>query len=100
MSAGLSRFRGLRGSGGSPPTPTPPGSVGELLMGTPSMTYNGSLLALIEVPPRIRTCAPDPGSPLFGMMLTPAAPPRIIVATFLSTPAVALVAFNQAIRVM
>ena len=65
MSEGLIKLSGLRGSGGSPPTPKPPGSVGTLLMGTPSITYNGSLLALIDVPPRMRTCAPAPGSPLF-----------------------------------
>ncbi len=64
-------------------------------MGTPSMTYNGSLLALIEVPPRIRTCAPDPGSPLFGMMLTPAARPWIMLSTFVTTPTLAVDASTE-----
>ena len=55
MSEGFSRFRGLRGKGGVPTTPDMlGGSVATLLIGTPSITYNGSLVLLIELPPRIR----------------------------------------------
>ena len=43
--------------------------------GTPSMTYNGSLLAVIEPVPRTRTRNPPPGSPVFETTWTPAALP-------------------------
>ena len=43
-------------------------------------------MALIEVPPRIRICAPAPGSPLFWMISTPAARPWIIWFTLATTP--------------
>src|SRR2546426_2816638 len=86
MSDGLSKFRGLRGRAGLPPTPMLNGSVGTLLMGTPSITYRGSLLARIELPPRIRTWDAAPGSPLFWVISTPAARPRTIWSTFVTTP--------------
>ncbi len=86
MSDGLMRFSGLRGSDGEPPMPIPADSVSTLLIGTPSITYSGSLLALIEVPPRMRNCAPDPGSPLFCVIWTPATRPSIISLTFVITP--------------
>src|SRR5437763_967566 len=43
--------------------------------GRPSMTYSGSLLALIEPFPRIRTRAPTPGMPELSITCTPAALP-------------------------
>jgi hypothetical protein len=79
ISDGLRRLSGLRCNDGLNPPTSPPmiprDSVGELLIGTPSITYSGSLLALIDVPPRMRTCAPAPGSPLFGVIITPATRP-------------------------
>ena len=86
MSDGLSRFNGLRGSDGSPTEPLACGSVDTLFIGTPSMTYRGSFLALTELPPRIRICAPAPGSPLFWVISTPAARPWIIWSTLVMTP--------------
>src|SRR5690606_4805357 len=44
-------------------------------MGTPSITYNGSLLPLIEFPPRILTDEPAPGIPEFCTKFTPATLP-------------------------
>ena len=61
-------------------------------IGMPSMTYSGSLLALIDVPPRIRICWPDPGSPPFWVMRTPEIRPSIIWLTFKITPTSASVA--------
>ena len=58
-------------------------------MGTPSTTYSGSLLALIDVPPRMRICAPAPGSPLFWIMVTPATRPWIIWLGLVTTPTLA-----------
>ncbi len=43
--------------------------------GTPSMTYNGSLFAVIDPVPRTRTRSPPPGSPVFEITCTPAALP-------------------------
>src|SRR5256885_16212802 len=86
MSDGLSRFKGLRGSAGLPPTPKLNGSVGTLLIGTPSITYRGSLLARIELPPRINTWDAAPGPPLFWVISTPAARPRPTWSTFVTTP--------------
>ncbi len=60
MSFGLRKFSGLR------PADTPP----PMASGTPSMTNSGSLLALIDVPPRIRTAIPPPGS-LLSTTCTP-----------------------------
>ena len=40
-------------------------------MGKPSITYNGSLLALIDVPPRILIRIPAPGVPSVIIVLTP-----------------------------
>src|SRR5437773_11545892 len=82
MSEGLSRLSGLRGSGGSPPMPNVFDSVCALLIGTPSITYSGSLDALSDVQPRMRTCAPAPGSPLFVITSTPAARPRCVSFAF------------------
>jgi len=39
---------------------------------TPSTTYNGSAVALIDVTPRSRTCNPPPGAPEFCWMSAPA----------------------------
>ncbi|OLC96649.1 MAG: hypothetical protein AUJ00_03735 [Gemmatimonadetes bacterium 13_1_40CM_3_70_6] len=61
-------------------------SVCALLIGTPSITYSGSLDALSDVPPRMRICAPAPGSPLFVITSTPAARPWSIWFTFVVTP--------------
>ena len=36
--------------------------------GIPSITINGSLLALREAPPRIRILLPDPGAPLLEVI--------------------------------
>ena len=41
--------------------------------GMPSITYNGSLFALIEPVPRTRTRKPAPGIPEFEVTCTPAA---------------------------
>jgi len=82
-------FSGLRGSGGSPPMPKPPGSLEFPDIATPSMTNSGSLLALIEVPPRIRMCAPAPGSPLFWVTWTPVARPSMSWVTFVGTATLA-----------
>ena len=49
-----------------------------VVIGTPSITYSGALVALMELPPRISTCIPAPGSPLFWVTWTPAARPWII----------------------
>src|SRR3989449_2743854 len=94
MSDGLSRFNGLRGSDGSPTEPLACGSVDTLFIGTPSMTYRGSFLALTELPPRIRICAPAPGSPLFWVISTPAARPWIIWSTLVMTPTFAASALS------
>ncbi len=48
---------------------------GGVAPGNPSTTYNGSLPALIEVPPRIRIRGSAPGSPLLLVTVTPAARP-------------------------
>ena len=45
------------------------------MAGMPSITYSGSLLALIEFVPRMCTLAPEPGIPLFTSTSTPAALP-------------------------
>jgi len=50
----------------------PSGIRRTLSIGTPSMTISGSLLALMEVPPRRRMFNPAPGSPLFEMIVRPA----------------------------
>src|SRR6266550_5460876 len=90
MSEGFSRLSGLRGNAGDPTTPDIPwGSVATLLIGTPSITYSGSLLLLIELPPRIRICDPAPGSPLFSVISTPAARPESICVTLVVTPTLA-----------
>src|SRR5216117_2131567 len=76
MSDGLIVLSGLRGSGVGPPIAIPAGSSdASLLIGMPSIIYSGSLLALIDVPPRISICAPAPGSPLFCVIWTPVARP-------------------------
>jgi hypothetical protein len=41
---------------------------------------------LIEFPPRILICWPDPGSPEFWVMRTPETRPSIIWLTFVITP--------------
>src|SRR5258707_326695 len=92
MSPGLIRFMGLRASGGAPTASDPAGCAETLLIGTPSMTYSGSFVLLIELPPRIRICIPAPGSPLFWMMSTPAARPCSIWSTLVLTPTFAEVA--------
>jgi len=87
MSSGLIEFNGLRGSacvtlamsGAS-------GVVASFCSGTPSTTYSGSLLALIDVPPRMRICTPAPGSPLFCTICTPLTRPCIICVTLVMTP--------------
>src|SRR5688572_17224957 len=48
-----------------------------LLIGTPSITMRGSLLALSEEPPRIRIVDAFPGAPLLEMTETPAVLPAI-----------------------
>ena len=47
--------------------------------------YSGSLLALIDVPPRMRICAQAPGSPLFCVIWTPVARPSIRFVTLTGT---------------
>ena len=46
-----------------------------VVIGTPSITYNGSLPAEMELPPRMRTMAPAPGWPLEVTTCTPDARP-------------------------
>jgi hypothetical protein len=75
MSDGLSMLSGLRDCAGSPPMPMALDSVSRFWIGTPSITYSGSLPPLIDVPPRIRICTPAPGSPLFCVICTPATRP-------------------------
>ncbi|OLC95254.1 MAG: hypothetical protein AUJ00_06780 [Gemmatimonadetes bacterium 13_1_40CM_3_70_6] len=43
--------------------------------GKPSITYSGSLFAVIEPVPRTRTRRPPPGRPVFEVTCTPAAFP-------------------------
>src|SRR2546430_10471380 len=43
--------------------------------GRPSITYNGSVLAVIEPVPRTRTWIPTPGIPEFEVTCTPATLP-------------------------
>src|ERR1043166_8234485 len=62
MSFGLRKLSGFRPAESPPPAPVP--------IGTPSITKSGSLLALIEVAPRIRTENPPPGS-LLSTICTP-----------------------------
>jgi hypothetical protein len=59
MSDGLSRLSGFD----SPSIPLMPALVEELSLKyrKPSITYSGSLLALMEFPPRIRMLAGAPG---------------------------------------
>ena len=63
MSSGFRKLSGSRPAQMQPPEPGP--------AGTPSMTYSGSLLALIEVVPRMRIEMPPPGS-LLSTTCTPA----------------------------
>ena len=49
--------------------------------GMPSTTYNGSLFAVSELVPRIRTLAPTPGMPELLSTCTPAARPCSAVLT-------------------
>src|SRR5947209_18871105 len=93
MSDGLIVFSGLRGNGVGPPIAIPAGSSdASLLIGMPSMMYSGSLLALIDVPPRMRICAPAPGSPLFWVIWTPVARPSIRFVTLAGTAVLAWLA--------
>src|ERR1043166_8023646 len=46
----------------------------------------------MELPPRMSTCLPAPGSPLFWLMSTPAARPEIIWSTLVCTPTFAAAA--------
>ena len=59
--------------------PNPPASAPSvevwLSIGIPSITYNGPFPERIEVVPRIRILIPVPGSPLPGVIATPAARP-------------------------
>ena len=55
---------GSRASSLSPPAPCS--------AGRPSITYNGSLFALIDPVPRTRTRMPTPGIPEFDVTCTPA----------------------------
>jgi hypothetical protein len=87
MSFGLMLLSGLRFSAGLMSTPPiAPAATLSFWSGMPSTTYRGSLLALIEVPPRIRICAPPPGSPLFVTIWSPATRPWSIWLAFVITP--------------
>src|SRR5436190_13218734 len=48
-----------------------------LSTGTPSITINGSLLALSDAPPRMRIVLPEPGAPPLDDICTPATFPAI-----------------------
>ena len=52
-------------------------AIPPLSNGTPSTTINGSLLALMEVPPRKRKVLPEPGAPSFDVTFNPATLPMI-----------------------
>ena len=53
--------------------------------GTPSITMSGSLLLVMDVPPRIRIEMAPPGSPL-SMMLTPATLPWMSCSALKTRP--------------
>ena len=50
-------------------------AIPPLSSGTPSTTINGSLEALIEVPPRSLSVLPEPGAPSLEVTLRPATLP-------------------------
>ena len=77
---------GFLASWAPPPTPMPAASMSTLLIGTPSITYSGWLLALSDVPPRIKICELAPGSPLLSVTLSPAARPDSMLFTLGTTP--------------
>ena len=52
-------------------------AIPPLSKGTPSTTIKGSLLAFMEVPPRIRMLEPEPGAPSLEVIFTPATLPII-----------------------
>ena len=89
MSLGLIVLSGLRGSAASKPMLGPLATVCSFWSGTPSTTYSGSLLALIDVPPRTRICTPPPGSPLFVTICTPVTRPWTSWFAFVMTPLLA-----------
>ena len=64
MSFGLIKDKGLA----APEIPP-------LSKGTPSTTIKGSLLALMDVPPRRRKVLPEPGAPSFDVTFNPATLP-------------------------
>ena len=79
------------------PVVKPPGRAEELFIGTPSITIIGLLLALIEVPPRIRIRGSLPISPLFAVTTTPGTRAcskdcKSVVAPFVKLPS-----FNEEI---
>jgi hypothetical protein len=96
MSFGLIELSGLRASAAEPPMPTPSATAFAFWRGTPSTTYSGSLLAVIDVPPRMRTCTPPPGSPLFDVTLTPAARAVSSSLALVITPTLARSVFTVA----
>ena len=67
MSVGLTELRGFERPSTEPE-----------LMTTPSITINGSLLAVREEPPRMRMAEPPPGCPVDVATLTPATLPAIM----------------------
>src|SRR5690349_21106812 len=73
ISFGLIRLSGLD----TPDTAVVPSGFFVYAKGTPSITINGSLLALREAPPRMRMVLPLPGAPPFDMIETPGALPAI-----------------------
>ncbi len=78
ISLGLIKFSGF--VAGAPPIPaaeTPSGEVVDMSSGTPSITYKGCWLERMVLAPRMRICAPAPGSPLFWVICTPAILPCI-----------------------
>ncbi len=99
MSSGFNVLSGDRATGALPPPASgviPAGWSDELRIGTPSMTYNGWSLAEIEEPPRMRICAPAPGSPPFPVTWTPAARPWTSWLTLGWTPTRAVAVFTVA----
>src|SRR5690606_32802973 len=84
ISFGFNELSGFRGEGS--PTTDEVGDIGALLIGKPSMTYSGSLLALIEFAPRMRMEAPPPGSLLDCVTCTPGALPAINRSTYCLKP--------------
>src|SRR5256886_8070944 len=81
MSSGFSAARGFKPRIPSVNRVPVVASFRFVVIGTPSITYNGSLPAEMELPPRMRTIVPAPGCPLEETTWTPAARPSSASST-------------------